>query len=145
MPPIILILAVTYVLNEGRIIHTILNALNNGLQGTSPYLVILLMFVFIALLEFFISSGTAKAFLIVPLMSILCDLLGLTRQSIVITFCFADGFTNLLYPTSGVMILAIGMVGVSYKIWLKWSWKLLLLETAISAGFMLLAVAINYT
>ena len=96
------------------------------------------------MLEFFIGSGTAKAFLVVPLMSILCDLLGLTRQSMVITFCFADGFTNLLYPTSGLMIIAIGMVGLSYKGWLKWTAKLFVLEAIVSVAFMLLAVAIHY-
>ena len=144
VPLIVFILAITYVLDEGMIMHTILNALSGAMQGLSPYGVILLMFLFIAVLEFFVGSGTAKAFLVVPLMSILCDLLGLTRQSMVITFCFADGFTNLLYPTSGLMIIAIGMIGVSYRKWLKWSAKLFVLEAIVSVGFMLLAVAINY-
>lgn len=145
LPLIVFILAISYVLDEGMIMHTILNALSGALSGIPPYGVILLMFLFIAVLEFFIGSGTAKAFLIVPLMSILCDLLGLTRQSMVITFCFADGFTNLLYPTSGMMIIAIGMVGVSYKNWLKWSAKLFLIEGIVSAAFMLLSVAIHYS
>lgn len=145
IPLIVFILAISYVLDEGMIMHTILNSLSNALSGISPYGVILLMFVFIALLEFFIGSGTAKAFLIVPLMAILCDLLGVTRQSMVVTFCLADGFTNMLYPTSGMMIIAIGMVGVSYKSWLKWSAKLFLIEGVISVAFMLLCVAINYT
>ena len=144
VPLIVFILAITYVLDEGMIMHTILNKLSAAMEGVSTYGVILLMFLFIALLEFFIGSGTAKAFLVVPLMSILCDLLGLTRQSMVITFCFADGFTNLLYPTSGLMIIAIGMVGLSYKNWLKWTAKLFVLEAIVSVGFMLLAVAIGY-
>ncbi|MBQ6165381.1 MAG: YfcC family protein [Clostridia bacterium] len=144
IPLVVFILAITYVLDEGMIMHTILNALSGALEGVSPYGVILLMFLFTALLEFFISSGTAKAFLIVPLMAILCDLTGMTRQSVVITFCFADGFTNLLYPTSGLMIIAIGMVGVSYRKWLKWTAKLFLVEGVISVFFMLLSVAIGY-
>ena len=144
VPLIVFILAITYVLDEGMIMHTMLNALSGAMQGLSPYGVILLMFLFIALLEFFIGSGTAKAFLVVPLMSILCDLLGLTRQSMVITFCFADGFTNLLYPTSGLMIIAIGMIGISYRKWLKWSAKLFVLEAIVSVAFMLFAVAIGY-
>ena len=145
VPLIVFILAISYVLDQGMVMHTILYKLSSGLQGLSPYVVILLMFLFIALLELFIGSGTAKAFLIVPLMSILCDLLGVTRQSMVITFCFADGFTNLLYPTSGLMIIAIGLVGVSYKNWLKWTSKLFLTEGVISVAFMLLAVLIHYT
>ncbi|MBQ7741209.1 MAG: YfcC family protein [Eubacterium sp.] len=144
IPLIIFILAITYVLDEGMIMHTVLNALSGALEGVSPYGVILLMFVFTALLEFFVASGTAKAFLIVPLMAILCDLTGLHRQSVVITFCFADGFTNMLYPTSGLMIIAIGMVGVSYRKWLKWTAKLFVIEAVISVFFMLMSVAIGY-
>lgn len=144
IPLIVFILAITYVLDEGMIMHTVLNALSGALDGISPYGVILLMFVFTALLEFFVSSGTAKAFLIVPLMAILCDLTGLNRQSVVITFCFADGFTNMLYPTSGLMIIAIGMVGVSYRKWMKWTAKLFLIEAVISVFFMLLSVAVGY-
>ena len=109
-----------------------------------PYIAIFILFAVIAILEFFIGSGTAKAFLIMPLVAPLSDLVGITRQSVVTTFCMADGFTNLLYPTSGLMILAIGMVGVSYKNWLKWSWKLFVVLGIISAGFMLMAVGINY-
>lgn len=145
VPLIICILAITYILDEGRIMHTLLYAIDSVMNGISPYLAILLMFVFIVVLEFFIGSSTAKAFLIVPLMSMLCDLLGVTRQSMVMVFCMADGFTNLLFPTSGIMIIAIGMVAVSYKKWLKWSWKLFLTEGLLSVIFMLVAVAINYT
>ncbi|MCR4563622.1 MAG: AbgT family transporter [Clostridiales bacterium] len=144
IPLIVFILAITYVLDEGMIMHTILNALGGALDGISPYGVILLMFLFTALLNFFIGSGTAKAFLIVPLLAILCDLTGLNRQSVVITFCFADGFTNLMYPTNGLLIIAIGMVGVSYRRWMKWTAKLFLMEGAISVFFMLLSVAIGY-
>ena len=133
-----------YTEHDNSYIDDLLFYINNLMSGISPYAAILLMFLFISVLEFFIGSGTAKAFLIVPLMSMLCDLLGVTRQSMVITFCMADGFTNLLYPTSGIMILAIGMVGVSYKKWLRWSWKLFALEGVIAVAFMILAVAINY-
>lgn len=144
VPLIVFILAITYILDTGKIMHTLLYYIDSAMHGISPYGAILLMFVFIAVLEFFIGSGTAKAFLIVPLMSMLCDLVGVTRQSMVITFCMADGFTNLLYPTSGLMIIAIGMVGISYKKWLKWSWKLFVLEGVVSLAFMMLAVAVHY-
>lgn len=144
IPLIVFVIAISYVLNEGKIMHTILYTINNFMQGLSPYIAILLLFLVIAILEFFIGSGTAKAFLIMPLVAPLSDLLGITRQSVVTSFCLADGFTNLLYPTSGVMIIAIGLVGVSYGKWLKWSWKLFLSEFAFSALVMLFMVAINY-
>ncbi len=145
IPLIVFVIAISYVLNEGKIMHTILYNVNNLMQGMSPYAAIFLLFGIIALLEFFIGSGTAKAFLIMPLVAPLSDLVGITRQSVVTTFCIADGFTNLLYPTNGLMIIAIGLIGVSYGKWIKWSWKLFAAEFAFSALIMVLMVAINYT
>ncbi len=144
IPLIIFVIAISYVLNEGKIMHTILYELNNFMQGVSPYSAIFILFAVIAVLEFFIGSGTAKAFLIMPLVAPLSDLVGITRQSVVTTFCIADGFTNLLYPTNGLMIIAIGLIGVSYGKWIKWSWKLFVAEFGFSALVMLLMVAINY-
>ena len=144
IPLIIFVVAISYVLSEGKIMHTILYELYELMKGLSPSVAILLLFGVIALLEFFIGSGTAKAFLIMPLVAPLSDLVGITRQSVVTTFCLADGFTNLLYPTSGIMIIAIGLVGVSYGKWIKWSSKLFIGEFILSAAIMLLMVAINY-
>ena len=56
----------------------------------------------------------------------------------------ADGFTNLLYPTSGIMIIAIGLIGVSYGKWLRFSWKLFLGEAAVAVAVMLFAVWVGY-
>ncbi len=145
IPLIVFVIAISYVLNEGKIMHTILYEVNNLMHGLSPYVAIFLLFLVIAILEFFIGSGTAKAFLIMPLVAPLSDLVGITRQSVVTTFCIADGFTNLLYPTNGLMVIAIGIIGVSYGKWIKWTWKLFLGEFAFSAFIMLLMVAINYT
>lgn len=144
IPLIIFIIAISYTLNEGNIMHTILYNVNNLISGMSPYSAIFLLFLLIAVLEFFIGSGTAKAFLIMPVIAPLSDLVGISRQSIVNVFCMADGFTNLLYPTSGIMIIAIGLVGVSYGKWLKWSWKLFLGEFLLAAILMVLMIAINY-
>ena len=138
------VLAISYVLEEGKIMHTVLYTIHHAMQGVSPYVAIFLLFAIIAILEFFIGSGTAKAFLIMPLVAPLADLVGITRQSVVTTFCIADGFTNLLYPTSGLMIIAIGLIGVSYGKWLKWSWKLFALEFIFSSAVMAFMVFINY-
>jgi hypothetical protein len=66
-------------------------------------------------------------------------MVNVTRQSVTLAFCLGDGFTNLLYPTSGIMIIAIGLVGVSYTKWLKFSWPLFVIEGIISVAVMMLA------
>ena len=144
IPLIVFVIAISYVLGEGKIMHTLLHTVSDFMQGVSPYSAIFLIFGVIALLELFIGSGTAKAFLIMPLIAPLSDLVGITRQSVVTTFCIADGFTNLLYPTNGLMIIAIGLVSVSYSKWIKWSWKLFVAEFGFSAAIMALMVYIGY-
>lgn len=145
IPIILFILSITYILDQGNIIPTILNFVYNEIKTLSPYEAILMLFALIVVLEFFIGSGTAKAFLVMPLVLPLAKMVGVTSQSVTLAFCLGDGFTNLIYPTSGIMIIAIGLVNISYGKWLKFSWKLFLLEGIASIGLMLLAVAINYT
>lgn len=141
---ILIVISVAYILNMGKIMHTILYYIYSFIEGMNPFVAILLIFLFIALLEFFIGSGTAKAFLVMPLVLPLAHLIGLSSNSVVLSFCLADGFTNLLYPTSGIMIIAIGIIGVSYSKWLKFSWPLFVIEGIISVAVMMLAVAIGY-
>ena len=145
VPVILIILSITYILDQGNIIPTILNFVYNLLSGLSPYAAILMLFAFIVILEFFVGSGTAKAFLIMPIVLPLADMVEVSRQSVTLAFCLGDGFTNLLYPTSGIMIVAIGLVNISYGKWLKFSWKLFALEGILSVALMLIAVAINYS
>ncbi len=145
IPIIVIILSITYILDQGNIIPTILNFVYNLIQNVSPYTAILMLFAFIVILEFFIGSGTAKAFLIMPIVLPLADMVEVTRQNVTLAFCLGDGFTNLLYPTSGIMIVAIGLVNISYGKWLKFSWKLFALEGILSVALMLLAVAVNYS
>ena len=144
LPLIVIVIAIAYILNKGKIMHTILHAVYGLLQGVSPYAALLIIFLFIALLEFFIGSGTAKAFLVMPLVIPLAHLVGISSNAVALSFSLADGFTNLLYPTSGIMILAIGLVGVSYGKWLRFTWKLFLAEGGVSVAVMLFAVWIGY-
>lgn len=144
LPMIWAILSITYVLQEGNIIHTILYHVYNLTSSMSKTGALFAIFLFVVALEFIVGSGTAKAFLIMPIVLPLADLLGLTRQSIVLAFTMGDGFCNILYPTSGIMVIAIGMVGISYGKYLRWSWKLFVMEFALAALAMLGAVAIGY-
>lgn len=144
-PLIIFVMGITYLMREGKIIDTILYHIYNGINGFGTIPSLMLITLFILALEFLVGSGTAKAFLIMPLVLPLAEMVGITKQTIVLSFTIADGFGNMLYPTSGVMLIAIGLVGVSYGRFMRYTWKLFLLEFAFSAVMLSAAVMINYS
>ncbi|MBR5340029.1 MAG: hypothetical protein IK150_08085, partial [Lachnospiraceae bacterium] len=62
----------------------------------------------------------------------------------VLIYTFADGYTNLLFPTSPVLLIGLSMIGFSYFKWLKKSWPLFVITYVLVIGFLLLGVAIHY-
>ena len=94
------------------------------------------MYVLQTLLNLVMPSGSAKAALTMPIMSQFSDLIGVSRQTAVLAFQFGDGFTNMLTPTSGVLIAVLGVAKIPYATWVKWIWKFIL--ALIFIGFLLL-------
>lgn len=144
IPLIVFVLGITYVLKKGMIIDTILYNIYNLIQGFTPVQALLMIMFVVIIIEFFIGSGTAKAFLLMPLILPLAKMLHITDQSIVLAFCLGDGFCNVLYPTSGIMIICIGMINVTYGKFLKWSWKLFAAIFLAAAALIWIAVKIGY-
>jgi uncharacterized ion transporter superfamily protein YfcC len=94
------------------------------------------MYVFQTALNLIMPSGSAKAALTMPVMSQFADLIGVSRQTTALAFQFGDGFTNMITPTSGVLIGCLGVAKIPYGTWLKWFWKFILVLVFI--GFLLL-------
>jgi uncharacterized ion transporter superfamily protein YfcC len=146
-PGIILILlamSVKFIINNGGIMDTILNYASKTVLASSPYISILLIYVLILLLELFVGSSSAKAFLVMPLIAPLSDLIGITRQNAVLAFCFGDGFSNMIYPTNPVLLICLGLTVITFPKWFKWTYKLQLLSLLIACVFLIIGVAINY-
>ena len=147
MPAILLILmasSVRYTLTESNILDTILYKVTALTQGMGPIGVILMIYALVLLLECFVASGSAKAFLLMPLIAPLADLSGVSRQLTVVAYAFGDGFANVLYPTNTVLLIALGIVGVSYGRWVRWSGKIQAVILAVTCGLLILGVAVGY-
>lgn len=143
-PVILFIISVTYILKSGKIIDTLLYWVYNLLEGVNPYASILIIFLVICVFEFFIGSGSAKAFLLMPILLPLVDMVGIGRQNLIVAFCLSDGFCNVLFPTNGLLMITLGIINISYIKYVKATWKLFLFEFLGAAGIMLLATAIGY-
>jgi len=104
----------------------------------------LIIYGLVLALNFFIGSASTKAVLLIPIITPLADLVGLTRQAMVLAFCFGDGFSNVLYPTNPVLLISLGLTTASYLHWFKWAAKLQFLVLLLTALFLALAVFIGY-
>ena len=103
-----------------------------------------MIYAVVLILNFFVGSGSAKAFLLMPIIAPLSDLVGLSHQISVTAFCFGDGFTNLLYPTNPLLMIALGVTVVSYPKWFKWTLPIQLVMLLLSVASLCLAVFIGY-
>ena len=128
------------ILTDGQIIDTILNSLSGALEGTGKITAITIMYLFQSLLNLIITSGSAKAALTIPIMAEFSDIVGLTRQATIMAFQFGAGFTDMIAPTSGVLIGVLGMARIPYVKWLKWI--LPVLGILVILGFLLLIPAV---
>lgn len=124
------------ILKEGMIIDTILHALAQGMTDLGNVATVGVMYVIQTLINLIIPSGSAKAALTMPIMAPFSEIIGLSKQATVMAFQFGDGFTNMITPTSGVLIAVLGMARIPYDKWFKWVWKFMLM--LILLGFLLL-------
>ena len=124
------------ILQDGRIVDSILHAMQEGLDGTGPLASLSAMYGIQAVINFIIPSATAKAAITIPIMAPFSDLVGVSRQAMVLAFQFGDGFTNMITPTSGVLVAALAMARIPYAKWVKWVWKMVVVLLVL--GFLLL-------
>ena len=114
------------ILQDGKIIDSILHSMQDGREGTGKAGSLSAMYGIQAVINFLIPSATAKAAITIPIMAPFSDMVGVSRQSMVLAFQFGDGFTNMITPTSGVLVAALAMARIPYSKWVKWIWKMVL-------------------
>lgn len=132
------------VLEDARVLDTIVHGAADALIGFPTIVAAQGMLLFQTALNFFIPSGSGQAAVTMPLMAPLADVLGMTRQAAVFAFTCGDGFSNMIIPTSGVLMASLGMAGVPYERWLRFVMPLFLQLLLLSAVFLALAVWIGY-
>lgn len=124
------------ILNKGLVIDTLLRNLSGAMSDMGDIGTVWTMYVIQTAINIFIPSGSAKAALTMPIMAQFSDLIGLSRQATVMAFQFGDGFTNMIAPTSGVLIGALGVARIPFNKWLKWVTPFMII--LITLGFLLL-------
>lgn len=135
--------AIEVVLTEGKVIDTIVNAIAKPLSEMGPSLAAIGMFFFQSICNFFIPSGSGQAYVTMPIMAPLADLVGVSRQIAVIAFQFGDGFTNILVPTNAVLVAILAMARIPYDRWLRFILPFMAIVWILGSLAMVLAVALG--
>ena len=136
--------SVKLVMTESGIIDTIMNAVIGVLDGKNKFLAVILIYLLILILQVFIGSASAKIFLVMPIILPIATALGLSPELVILAYCMADGFTDVILPTNPVLLIGLSMANVSYGKWFKWTWKLQAILLALTLGVLFFAVGIGY-
>ena len=147
LPAVVLIgfaSSVKLVMTESGIIDTIMNYAIEILSGKNPFIAVILIYALILILQVFIGSASAKIFLVMPIVMPITTALGLSPSLVILAYCMADGFTDVILPTNPILLIGLSMVNVPYAKWVKWTWKLQIMLLIASLGVLFFAVAISY-
>jgi uncharacterized ion transporter superfamily protein YfcC len=97
-----------------------------------------------AVINLFVPSGSGQAFVTMPIMAPVGDLVGVSRQVAVLAFQFGDGFANLVVPTNVVLMAILGVAGVPYDRWMRFAGPLFVKLLAAGAVALVVAVRVGY-
>lgn len=135
--------SIQIVLEEGRIIDTVIHAISVPLQAMGSHAAAVGMLVVQSICNFFIPSGSGQAYVTMPIMAPVADVVEVSRQVSVLAFQFGDGFTNMLVPTNAVLIGILGLARVPYGRWLRFIMPLMVKIWITAAIALVIAVSIG--
>ena len=136
--------SIKYTLVAGNVLDTLLKGAVDSAATLPRWSVILFIYLIVLIMNFFIASGSAKAFLLIPLIVPVAEVFGISAQLCVVAFAFGDGFSNVFYPTNPVLLISLGLADVDYGKWVKWSWKFQMLNLILTSGLLLLGLVVGY-
>ena len=146
-PAVLMVLmasSIRYTLEEAKILDTLLHEAVTLAQAMPRWAVILFIYGLVLVMNFFIPSGSAKAFMLMPLILPIGQLFGISSQLCVVAFAFGDGFSNVFYPTNPALLISLGLADMSYSDWFRWSGKFQLLNLLLTGAILLLGLAVGY-
>lgn len=132
------------IIESGGIIDTIILGLVAMIEGLPSGISVIGVFLAQTIFNFVVPSGSGQVLITMPILSPVADIVGITQQTTVLATQFGDGLTNVLYPTSGVLMAILAYAKVPYFTWLKFIFPLVIIWTVLAVVFLLIAQFIQY-
>ncbi|HBF0498925.1 TPA: YfcC family protein [Clostridioides difficile] len=135
---------IVIIAENGFIIDTILNSAANLLNGLPKTIFINLTFLIEGLIAFLIPSASGLASLTIPVLAPLGDLVDVSRQMIVTAYQFGIGVTNLITPTSGVLMGALAVANIPWSKWVRFVIPLMVVLTILVMAFLTIGLYLGF-
>ena len=135
--------AILIVAQDAKILDSMLYSASNFISMFPRIVTAQMMFLTQSVINFFVHSGTAQAALTMPIMAPLSDLVGITRQTTVLSFQLCE-FVNPILPTSAVTMGVLGMAKIPWDKWAKWFLPLMLILVGLSLLLLIPPVLTNW-
>ncbi|MDH5432835.1 MAG: TIGR00366 family protein [Gammaproteobacteria bacterium] len=136
--------SIEMLLSDGQVLHTVIYGLSNTLSYVGAELSAIGMFIIQSILNLFIPSGSGQAYVTMPIMAPIADVVGITRQTSVLAYQMGDGFMNMIVPTNAVLMGILGVCGIPYDRWFKFIAPLVLKLMVAGSITLVIAVSIGY-
>ena len=135
---------ISWVLTEASILDTIVYYMAGALDGLSPFVSVIALFVVVMFINVLIPSGSGKAVVVMPIILPIAQIVGIEPQVAILAYQMGDGVTKLCTPLLGVLLLALGFGRVPFSKWGKFVFPLVGILTVISCCVLVGAMWIGY-
>ena len=135
---------IQWILTESGIIDPIIYSISRPLKSLPGSIAAIAVMFVIAIFNGLLTSGSAKAMALMPILIPLADIIGMTRQTMILAFQFGDGLTNSLWFTSGTLLIFLTIAGIPLKKWWKFITPLISILFVVCVIALIVATKINY-
>lgn len=130
-------------LKEAKVIDTVINGIAGPLGELGSSGAAVGMLAVQSACNFFIPSGSGQAYVTMPILAPMSDLVGVTRQTSVLAYQFGDGFMNMIVPTNALLMGMLGLGRVPYQRWVRFALPLLVKLFVVAVIALIVAVRID--
>jgi len=136
--------SVEQILQNSLVLDTLIDFFTRLARGQSPVWVANGLMGVQMLLDIFIPSVSGKAAVSMPIIGPIAQLSGVSGQTSVLAFILGGGLTNMVTPTSGMLLAYLATARVGYGEWIKFIWPLFVTLFLLSGIALALAVLTGY-
>lgn len=137
--------SIALLMEDGQILHTVVHGLATPLSYAGAEISAVGMLFVQSILNFFIPSGSGQAFVTMPLMAPIGDIVGVSRQVSVLCYQLGDGLMNMIVPTNAVLMGILGLANIPYERWFRFIYPLMIKLLVICSIAIAFAVWIGYS